>query len=90
VGCPPSLRAVPTQQKSPTHFGVPVTEEDIDVAANTKIVNAGHIFMAYTGDPASYCDTLYTLHLKGWEIVLGIKCNQLTQTGTFEWVKDIP
>jgi hypothetical protein len=30
-------------RRAPAHFGVPVTEEEVDITANTKIIDAGHV-----------------------------------------------
>jgi hypothetical protein len=87
---------LPTREPStcicnaPTQFGVQATEDEIDVVANAKNTNANHAFIAYTGDPHSYCDALRTPHSKEWEKALEYKYDQLMRTGTFKWLKNVP
>jgi hypothetical protein len=77
-------------RNAPTQFGVQATEDEIDVAANAKNMNANHAFITYTGDPHSYHDALCTPHSKEWEKALEDEYDQLMRTGTFEWLKNVP
>jgi hypothetical protein len=75
---------------APTCFSDKATPDELDIALNAKNVNCAQAFVTYTGDPPTYRHALCTPHAKEWERALGIEYNQLTSTGTFEWVKNLP